>query len=172
MSDLFHKNVPEDFVEAVFKVMEKAHWHQFQVLTKRPERMAEFSRNYFKRREPPPHIWLGTSTENQEAFNQRIGHLRKTKAAVRWLSCEPLVGPIRFDSPDGIDWVVVGGESDSDRRMEKQWATSLRDQCGRAKIPYFFKQWGSYDEDGNGPQREIHDPPPSLEGKIHHEFPG
>ena len=172
MSDLFHAKVPDDFIEAVFKVMEKAHWHQYQVLTKRPERMADFSRNYFKRREPPPHIWLGTSVENQEAFDLRIGHLRKTKAAVRWLSCEPLLGSVRFDSPEGIGWVVVGGESDSNRPMEKVWATSIRDQCAKAKIPYFFKQWGSYDEEGNGPRKESHDPPPMLDGKIHHEYPG
>jgi protein gp37 len=172
MSDLFHSKVPDDFIEAVFKVMEKAHWHQYQVLTKRPERMADFSRAYFKRREPPPHIWLGTSVENQEAFDERIGHLCKTKAAVRWLSCEPLLGPIRFDSPEGIGWVVVGGESDSNRPMEKGWATSLRDQCAKAKIPYFFKQWGSYDEEGNGPRKESHDSPPMLDGKIHHEYPG
>lgn len=171
MSDLFHKNVPDDFIEAVFQVMEKAHWHVFQVLTKRPERMASFSQKYLKHKEPSSNIWLGTSAENQEAFDKRIPHLRKTKAAVRWLSCEPLLGPIRFDAADAIDWVVVGGESDSGRRMEKPWATQLRDQCAESGIPYFFKQWGSFDEEGNGPQKESHDPPPNLDGKIHHAFP-
>ncbi|MCE9610346.1 MAG: phage Gp37/Gp68 family protein [Chthoniobacter sp.] len=129
MSDLFHNQVPDDFIKAVFEVMKKAHWHHFQVLTKRPKRMTEFTTKYFTKETPPPNIWLGTSTENQEAFDERIGWLRKTRAAVRWLSCEPLVGPIRFDSAEGIDWVVVGGESDSHRCMEKQWATDLRDQC-------------------------------------------
>ena len=121
MSDLFHKNVPDDFIAAVFDVMKKAHWHQFQVLTKRPERMADFTTQYFKDEEPPQNIWLGTSTENQDAFDERIPWLRKTKAAVRWLSCEPLLGPITFDSAKEIDWVVAGGESDSDRKMEKAW---------------------------------------------------
>ena len=173
MSDLFHKNVPDDFIAAVFDVMKKAHWHQFQVLTKRPERMATFTATYFKDEEPPGNIWLGASTENQEAFDERILWLRKTKAAVRWLSCEPLLGPITFDSAKEIDWVVAGGESDSDRKMEKAWATSLRDQCKKAGIPYFFKQWGSFDEAGDGPKREKHDPltPPTVDGVIHNAYP-
>ena len=173
MSDLFHDKVPDSFIEAVFAVMKKAHWHQFQVLTKRPERMATFTAKYFQDAEPPPNVWLGTSTEDQSAFDKRIPWLRKTRAAVRWLSCEPLLGPIRFDLPKGIDWVVVGGESDSDRRMEKAWAVSLRDQCARHHIPYFFKQWGSYDEHGEGPQKEKHDElhPPTIDGVIHNAFP-
>jgi protein gp37 len=173
MSDLFHDKVPDEFIEAVFEVMKKAHWHHFQVLTKRPKRMAEFTTKYFKKETPPPNIWLGTSTENQEAFDKRIGWLRKTRAAVRWLSCEPLIGPIRFDAAEGIDWVVVGGESDSDRRMEKKWAIDLRDQCRKMGIAFFFKQWGSFDEQGDGPKKEKHDDltPPTLDGVIHNAFP-
>jgi protein gp37 len=170
MADLFHDKVPEDFIDAVFQVMEKAHWHRFQVLTKRPENMAKFSQRYFKNRTPPGNIWLGTSVENQEAFDKRIPALRKTRAAVRWLSCEPLLGPIRFDSADAIDWVVVGGESDSVRPMKKAWATSLRDQCKKERIPFFFKQWGSFDEAGNGPKKEVHDNV-TLDGVIHNAFP-
>ena len=171
MSDLFHEKVPNAFIEAVFEVMEKAYWHQFQVLTKRPDRMAAFTQKYFASKNPPSNIWLGTSTEDQEAFNDRVEHLRLTKAAVRWLSCEPLLGPIKLDKRSGIDWVVVGGESDSTRRMDRAWAASLRDQCTRFRIPFFFKQWGSYAEDGTGPRREPHNPPPALDGVIHHKFP-
>ena len=173
MSDLFHKDVPDDFIEAVFQVMEKADWHVFQVLTKRPERQAEFTHKYFRDRKPPPNIWLGTTTEDQDSFDKRIPHLRDTRAAVRWLSCEPLLGPIKLDSPAKIDWVVVGGESDSLRPMKKEWATSLRGQCKKARIAFHFKQWGSFDEEGKGPKREKHDPlvPATLDGVIHNAYP-
>lgn len=173
MSDLFHKNVPDDFIEAVFEVMKKAHWHRFQVLTKRPERMAVFTKTYFNGSKPPENVWLGATAEDQEAYDDRIKFLRDTTAAVRWLSCEPLLGPIKFDSAKGIEWVVVGGESDSIRPMKKEWATSLRDQCKNADIPFFFKQWGSFNEEGEGPQKEDHSDttPPTLDGKIHREWP-
>jgi protein gp37 len=133
MSDLFHKDVPDQFIDAVFTVMENASWHRFQVLTKRPERMAEFTEKRYKDVAPPANVWLGTSTENQEAYDERRPHLSDTKAAVRWLSVEPMLGPIEFGSMDGIDWVVVGGESGSDRRMEKIWVTGVRDQCAESK---------------------------------------
>ena len=170
MSDLFHKNVPEDFISAVFDVMEKAPWHTFQVLTKRPERMAAFTKKRYRDSDPLPHIWLGTSTENQECFDKRIEHLRQVKAAVRWLSCEPLLGSIKLSSTDDIDWVVVGGESKGGRQMEKMWAASLRDQCKKADIPFFFKQWGDFNEEG-APQKEKKDGGAKLDGKIHHEYP-
>ncbi len=170
MSDLFHKKVPEDFISAVFDVMEKAPWHTFQVLTKRPERMAAFTQKRYKDREPMENIWLGTSTENQESFDKRIEHLRQVKAAVRWLSCEPLLGPIRLSKTADIDWVVVGGESKGGRPMDKKWAASLRDQCKKAKIPFFFKQWGDFNEEG-APQKEKKDGGAKLDGKIHQEYP-
>lgn len=170
MSDIFHKNVPDDFIAAVFDVMEKAHWHTFQVLTKRPERMASFTQKRYRKHEPPPNIWLGTSTENQEWFDKRIQHLRQVKAAVRWLSCEPLLGPIRLSHTAEIDWVVVGGESKGGRPMKKEWATSLRDQCKKADIAYFFKQWGDFSEEG-APQREKKEGGAKLDGRIHHEYP-
>ena len=119
MADLFHKNVPDHFISEVFAVMEKATWHQFQVLTKRPERMATFTQKRYKDRKPPVNIWLGTSTEDQEAFDERYPHLKDTKTAVRWLSIEPMLGPIKFSDTEGLDWVVVGGETGSDRRMQK-----------------------------------------------------
>ncbi len=112
MSDLFHKDVPDEFIQAVFTVMENASWHQFQVLTKRPERMAVFTQRRYKERQPLVNIWLGTSTENQDAFDERYPHLKNTKAAIRWLSVEPMIGPVKLADAVGIDWVVVGGESD------------------------------------------------------------
>ena len=101
MADLFHKSVPEHFINEVFAVMEKASWHQFQVLTKRPERMATFTQKRYKDRQPPVNIWLGTSTEDQEAFDERYPHLKNTKAAIRWLSIEPMLGPIKFSDKIG-----------------------------------------------------------------------
>ena len=174
MSDLFHAKVPDDFITAVFQVMEKARWHQFQVLTKRPERMAKFTAEYWKDKTPPAHIWLGTSTENQKALDERYPHLLKVKAAVRWLSIEPLIGPITFDSLDGVDWVVVGGESGSKRKMEKAWATDIRDACAKASVAFFFKQWGEYGEDGKKLKKLKKDglTPPSLDGFIHNAYPG
>ena len=174
MSDLFHPKVPDEFITAVFQVMEKAPWHQFQVLTKRPERMAKFTTEYWKDRTPPAHIWLGTSTGHQKALDEFLPHLLNVKAAVRWLSVEPLIGPITFDSLDGIDWVVVGGESGSKRKMEKTWTTDIRDACAKAGVPFFFKQWGEYGEDGKKLKKLKKDglTPPSLDGVIHNAYPG
>ena len=172
MSDLFHAKVPDDFITAVFDVMEKADWHQFQVLTKRPERMAEFTTKRYAKRKPPAQIWLGASTENQETFDERHKHLRNTKAAVRWLSCEPLLGPINLGKCEGLDWVVVGGESGSTRQMKKQWATSLRDQCARRDVTFFFKQWGDYNEQGERKKSKKDGlTPTTLEGEIHNNYP-
>lgn len=174
MSDLFHKNVPEAFIEAVFDVMTKARWHQFQVLTKRPERMAEFTAKYFAGKTPPENIWLGTSAEDQKALDERLPHLTKTVAAVKWLSCEPLIGQIKFESLEGVDWVVAGGESGpAARKMEKEWATSIRDACEKAKVPFFFKQWGAYGEDGTKAKKPKKDglTPATLDGVVHDGYP-
>ncbi len=174
MSDLFHKGVPEHFINQVFAVMEKATWHQFQVLTKRPERMAAFTQKRYKDRQPPGNIWLGTSTENQETFDERYAHLKGTKAAIRWLSIEPMLGPIKFSATDGLDWVVVGGESGSDRRMQKTWVTAIRDQCAKAKVPLFFKQWGMFDENGNKLKKVKKEgliPKATLDGVVHNAYP-
>lgn len=172
MSDLFHSKVPDDFIAAVFDVMEKATWHQFQVLTKRPERMAEFTTKRYAKRKPPAHIWLGASTENQAAFDERHEHLRNTKAAVRWLSCEPLLGPIKLGKCEGLDWVVVGGESGSKRQMLKEWATLLRDQCAKHGVKFFFKQWGDYNEEGERKKAKKDGlTPTTLDGVIHDDYP-
>jgi protein gp37 len=138
MSDLFHEDVPLDFIQRVFDVMRRAHWHQFQILTKRAERLLEL--------EPllawPPNVWMGVTVEQAE-YCCRIDHLRRTHAAIRFLSLEPLLGPIPDLDLEGIQWVVVGGESGPGARpMDPKWAVDVRDQCLKAGVPFFFKQWG------------------------------
>jgi protein gp37 len=144
MSDLFHKDVPESFIRNIFEVMAAAPWHTYQVLTKRPSRARKFvERNLdiFAASRLPKHIWIGTSVEDQAAV-YRIRHLLNVPAEVHFLSCEPLIGPIRFD-PQGLDWVIVGGESGIVRRpMHPEWVRSIRDRCNSAGVPFFFKQWG------------------------------
>ena len=170
MSDLFHKNVPEEFIEAVFTVMEKAHWHTFQVLTKRPERMAKFTQERYADKAPPKNIWLGTSTEDQATYDVRRQHLMETRAAVRWLSVEPLLGPINFGSMEGLDWIVVGGESGPGARpMAKKWATDIRDACKTAGVPFFFKQWGAFSEAGKKEREKTS--PATLDGVVHDAYP-
>ena len=144
MSDLFHKDVPEAFVRAVFRIMLDAPHHIYQVLTKRPSRMNRFvTRNsdLFNDGVVPSHIWLGTSIEdNTVAY--RADHLRQVSAEVRFLSCEPLLGPVDV-SLHGIAWVIVGGESGlHNRRMDLEWARLVRDNCVENGVPFFFKQVG------------------------------
>jgi protein gp37 len=144
MSDLFHKDVPEEYVREIFEVMIVASWHVYQVLTKRPGRAKRFilrNGDLFERGIVPPHIWIGTSVEDQASVH-RVRQLRQVPASIRFLSCEPLIGPIEFDS-DGIHWVIVGGESGIRRRpMDPVWVRDIRDRCLSAGIPFFFKQWG------------------------------
>jgi protein gp37 len=138
MSDLFHNDVPFDYIAHVFDVMRRAHWHRFQVLTKRSERLAELD----PRLEWAPNIWMGVSVENNK-YRTRIDDLRETRAQLKFLSLEPLLGPLRNLDLRGINWVIVGGESGfKARAMDGEWATDLRDQCRRANVPFFFKQWG------------------------------
>jgi protein gp37 len=140
MSDLFHAAVPTEFIQRVFEVMRRAHWHRFQILTKRSSRLAELDSELIW----TPNIWMGVSVENQE-FCDRIEDLRSTRAHVRFLSLEPLLGPIPDLRLDGIDWVIVGGESGPRARpMHPDWARDLRQQCQVAKVPFFFKQWGQW----------------------------
>jgi protein gp37 len=138
MSDMFHIKVPRKFILRAFDVMQKANWHRFQVLTKRAERLAVLS-------EQLPwaeNIWMGVSVEN-EAYTHRIDSLRETDAAIKFLSLEPLLGPLGNLRLDRIDWVIVGGESGPGARpMNTEWVLSIRDQCIRANVPFFFKQWG------------------------------
>ncbi len=138
MSDLFHKDVPLEFIQRVFDVMRRAHWHQFQVLTKRSDRLVELSPNL----EWTDNIWMGVSVEN-EKYTFRIDHLRKTDAKIKFLSIEPLLGPVGKMNLEKINWVIVGGESGPKARpLEREWVVDIRDQCLKAKVPFFFKQWG------------------------------
>jgi protein gp37 len=143
MSDLFHADVPDEYIGEVFETMRRAEWHTFQVLTKRPERVAALSPQLPWQ----PNIWMGTSVENQR-WTSRIAHLRKTGAAVKFLSCEPLLGELKLNLKS-IDWVIVGGESGPGARpMRVDWARGVRDQCCAAKVAFFFKQWGAHNEFG------------------------
>jgi protein gp37 len=138
MSDLFHKDVPLSFIKRVFSVMRRAKWHQYQLLTKRSERLLEVSPLLTWE----PHIWIGVSVENDD-YTSRIDDLRKTGADVKFLSLEPLLGPLRKLNLRGMDWVIVGGESGPGARpMNPDWVREIRDQCVRANVPFFFKQWG------------------------------
>lgn len=140
MSDLFQDRVSEDAVREVWCVMEAAHWHSFQILTKRPERMLELlSKPQFP---VLSNVWLGTSVENED-FTDRIDLLRRVPARIRFVSFEPLLGPIADPDLSGIHWAIVGGESGPRARpMEAWWAEDLRDTCKRQKVAFFFKQWG------------------------------
>lgn len=178
MSDLFHENVPDEVIWKVLAVMTLANHHVFQVLTKRPARMKDFMTKAVEQPDllndycaeftdyedishataewPPQNIWFGVSVEDQGTANQRINLLMDTPAAVRWISAEPLLGPVSltfYDESDGmivenmvdLDWVVVGGESGKDARpMHPEWVRSLRDQCHRFGVPFLFKQWGEW----------------------------
>ena len=172
MSDLFHKSIPTPFIDRVFDTMEKAHWHTFQVLTKRSSLM----RNYLRRRYSPgcapPHIWCGVSVEDQAATS-RIRHLQQTPAEIRFLSVEPLLGPIGNVDLSGISWVIVGGESGPRARpMAPRWVTEIRDLCAREGIPFFFKQWGGKTPKAGGRKLDgmEHDaaPSPKPQNAIHH----
>jgi protein gp37 len=138
MSDLFHQDVPVAFIQRAFDVMRRANWHRFQVLTKRSERLLALNSVI----DWPENVWMGVSVENAD-YIFRIDHLRKTSAQVKFLSLEPLLGPLSHLDLDGINWVIVGGESGPGaRKMYEEWVTEIRNQCLYAKVPFFFKQWG------------------------------
>ena len=144
MSDLFHEDADYGFVGRCFHTMMTANWHTYQVLTKRPARMAEFSRLFEAHygNPVPPHIWMGTSVEDNAAAH-RIGELRKVRCGVRFVSFEPLLGRIRRVSLRGIHWAIIGGESGPRyRKVEPAWVDSLVSQCRDGGVPVFFKQWG------------------------------
>jgi protein gp37 len=158
MSDLFHQDVPADYIKKVFAVMARADWHQFQVLTKRSERLQELS--------PvlpwPGHIWQGVSVENED-YLDRIDDLRASGAAVKFLSLEPLLGPLPKLNLRGIDWVIVGGESGPGARpMRPEWVIDIRDQCTRQSVAFFFKQWGGVQKSKTGR---------TLQGRTWDEMP-
>jgi protein gp37 len=138
MSDLFHEEVPVDFIRAVFRTMVRADWHRYQVLTKRADRLVELAPSL-----PwPRNVWMGVTVENEQ-FLSRIDRLRETPAKVKFLSLEPLLGPLSGLDLNGIDWVIVGGESGPGARpMQPDWVRAIRDECVRLRVPFFFKQWG------------------------------
>lgn len=159
MSDLFHEDVPFSFILEVFDVMRRASWHDFQILTKRSARLLELS----SKLEWPKNVWMGVSVENAD-YAYRIHHLRSTGAAVKFLSLEPLLGPLPDLNLAGIDWVIVGGESGPMARpIVKAWVTDIRDQCQQAAVPFFFKQWGGVKKKKAGRL---------LDGRIWDELPG
>ena len=142
MSDLFHKEIPAEFVAKVFDTMERATWHTFQILTKRSTLMRSVLRRRYGNGRGPVHMWFGVSVEDGSKAS-RIRHLRETPAGVRFLSIEPLIGPMGRLDLDGIDWVIVGGESGPGARpMRPEWVREVRDQCLDRGVAFFFKQWG------------------------------
>lgn len=158
MSDLFHESVPLDFIQRVFLVMQQAYWHQFQVLTKRSERLLELDTEI----RWPENVWMGVSVENED-FAFRINHLRAIGARVKFLSLEPLLGPLPDIDLTRINWVIVGGESGPGARpMLEDWVLDIRDQCIQAAVPFFFKQWGGVNKKRAG--RE-------LQGRIWEQAP-
>jgi len=146
MSDLFHRDVSTDYIHQVFDVMRRAHWHQFQILTKRASRLSRLSDSI----DWPANVWMGVSVED-DARRFRIDFLRKTAARIKFLSLEPLVGPLVNLDLTSIDWVIVGGESGPGARpMAEDWVVDIQRQCRKAKVAFFFKQWGGFNKKRNG----------------------
>lgn len=146
MSDIFHKDVPDEFIIKLFEVMNKAHWHTFQVLTKRAERIKELNDSITWTK----NIWLGTTVESQKVTH-RIDYLRESGAYIKFLSIEPLLTPINNLNLKNIDWVIVGGESGAKARpMLKEWVLDIKNQCNTQNVPFFFKQWGGKNKKKSG----------------------
>jgi protein gp37 len=163
MSDLFQEDVTDEYIVSVIRVMQLANWHTYQILTKRSERMRDMLETKLQFAASLPHIWWGVSVENKKHGLQRIDHLQASPARIRFLSIEPLLEELGGFSLTGINWVIVGGESGAGARpMKKSWVLSIRDQCRRAKVPFFFKQWGGVRKREAGR---------SLDGKTYSEFP-
>lgn len=158
MSDLFHDDIPIDYIQQVFAVMRKAYWHRFQVLTKRAERLADLASVI----DWPGNVWMGVSVESQK-YVSRIDDLRNTGAVTKFLSLEPLLGPLRELNLKGIDWAIVGGESGHGARpIREEWVTGIRSQCQTAGVAFFFKQWGGTNKKKTGR---------TLEGRTWDEMP-
>ena len=163
MSDLFQEGVPDEYILSVAQIMQLTNWHTYQVLTKRSERMRDLLQTKLKTVANLPHIWWGVSVEDRKYGLPRIEHLRAAPARVRFLSIEPLLEDLGFFNLCGISWVIVGGESGSGARlMKKEWVRSIRDQCHRADVPFFFKQWGGVRKKLTGRD---------LDGETYDEFP-
>lgn len=162
MSDLFHKAIPKDHISKVFDTMEMADWHTYQLLTKRSSLLRRFINERYQTRKAPAHLWFGVSVENDKAVS-RITHLQDANVGVRFLSIEPLIGPVGALNLRGIDWVIVGGESGPGARpMDPKWAIDVRNQCVELKVAFFFKQWGGRTPKAGGRL---------LEGREWSQFP-
>lgn len=160
MSDLFHADVPDEIIVKVFDTMNKAYWHTFQVLTKRPERVLKMDQEGLLKW--TSNIWMGTTVESDK-YIERVDVLRNTKACIKFLSCEPLLGSLKGICLDKIDWVIVGGESGpKSRTMKKEWVSEIKDICEKKGVAFFFKQWGGINKKKNGRL---------LDGKTYDEYP-
>jgi len=158
MSDLFHEEVTEEFIHKIFAVMKEAHWHTFQVLTKRSKRLKQLGHKL----EWPKNVWMGVSVEDDEN-TFRIDDLRKIPAEIKFLSLEPLIGPIPDLDLTNINWVIAGGESGpGSRPLKEEWVLQVKDQCREQQVPFFFKQWGGVNKKKNGRV---------LNGKVWDEMP-
>ena len=163
MSDLFHQDIPDEFIESAVNVMRRGDWHTFQVLTKRSDRLASLLKTKLRDAASCPHIWWGVSVENRRHGLPRIEHLRSVEASVRFLSIEPLLEDLGVIDLSGIHWVIVGGESGVGARpIKREWVVSLKNQCLSASVPFFFKQWGGVRKSQNGRR---------LQGRTYSEFP-
>ena len=187
MSDLFHDEVPDRYIVAAFEVMAAADWHTYQVLTKRPERMRKMLKTDLEFAANLSHIWWGVTVENKQHGLPRLGCLQECDVAMRFLSCEPLLEDLGTVSLDGINWVIVGGESGPGAcPVRKEWIVSLRDQCMSAHTPFYFKQWGGFPKGKRGCEldgKEYKALPPmpvlkapslvrrrQIEGELHKQF--
>ncbi len=162
MSDLFHKDVPKDFLDRVFETMETADWHVFQVLTKRSSLMRRYVNERYGQGAAPTHIWLGVSVEDRKSL-VRLTHLRQARARVRFVSFEPLLEDLDVVDLGGVDWAIAGGESGpAARPVEPEWIRGIRDQCRSCGVAFFFKQWGGHTAKSRGSR---------LDGRHWHQFP-
>lgn len=165
MADLFHEDVPFEFIDKVMSTIQKTPWHRYQILTKRAQRMAD----YFSNADVPSNVWLGVTVENQQA-KSRIDILRRMDAPVRFLSCEPLLEDLGELDLTNINWVIVGGESGVQARpMHPSWVKSIRDQAIADDIPFFFKQWGTWGADGIKRSKKANGK--LLDGEVYHMMP-
>jgi len=162
MSDLFQKDIPPVFIDRVFDTMEAGHWHTYQVLTKRSSLMRDYLSRRYGSGTAPPHIWCGVSIEDG-SNTARLRHLQESPATIRFLSIEPLLGPVGRVDLDGISWVIAGGESGPGARpLDAEWVREVRDQCNAQGVAFFFKQWGGLRPKSGGRQ---------LDGREWSQFP-
>lgn len=163
MSDLFHEDIPDEYIEQCFNTMVEAYWHTFQIVTKRAERMAKLMNTKLAKYKSANNIWYGVTVENIKHGVPRIKHLQSINFCNKFLSIEPLLEDIGTLNLHNIDWVIVGGESGPrSRTMKQEWVVAIREQCQKYDIPFFFKQWGGFNKKVNGRR---------LEGKFYDDFP-